>query len=116
MGTHYIVLLERRAFDARSVHAAILITGHYGGIEREMRPLCDYYNRRSGTPLELYRIADWECIRFEDYRGDHAGICETQQLMALRPELVDLSQAEPSPVSGAWGGTQFPDSRGECRP
>ena len=92
--------------------AAILITGHYGGVERERRLLCDYDRGRSGTLLEFYCIADWECIRFEDDTGDHAGICETQQLMALRPELVDLSQAEPSPASGAWGGTQFPDSQG----
>jgi creatinine amidohydrolase/Fe(II)-dependent formamide hydrolase-like protein len=109
---YHLVLHQLRVFDVRGFHAAILITGHYGGVERDMRLLCDYYGRRTATPLRLYCIADWECIRFEDYRGDHAGICETQQLMALRPELVDLSRKEPSPRSGTWAGTQFPDSQG----
>ena len=109
----HTVFHQLRVFDARAFQAAILITGHYGGVERDMRLLCEFYARRSGSPLQLYCIADWECIRFEDYRGDHAGPCETQQLMALRPELVDLSQKEPSPLSGPWAGSQFPDADGQ---
>jgi hypothetical protein len=77
-----------------------------------MRLLCDHYRRRTGTPRQVYCVADWEAIEYEDYHGDHAGLCETQQLMALRPHLVDLARAEPSPLSGPWGGTQFPDAAG----
>jgi creatinine amidohydrolase/Fe(II)-dependent formamide hydrolase-like protein len=110
----HIVLHQLRVVDARGFRVAILVTGHYGGTERDMRLLCDYYLRRSGTPLNVYCIADWEAIEYGDYRGDHAGICETQQLMALRPGMVDLSQSEPSPRSGPWAGVQFPDSTGQC--
>jgi len=34
-------------------------------------------------------------------------MCETQQLMALRPEMIDLGRPEPSPCSGSWCGTPF---------
>jgi creatinine amidohydrolase/Fe(II)-dependent formamide hydrolase-like protein len=107
------VLHHLRVFDARGFRVAILITGHYGGVESDMRLLCEYYQRRCGSPLQIHCIADWECIRNNVYRGDHAGLCETQQLMALRPELVDLSRDEPSPKSGPWCGTRF--GRGEER-
>lgn len=87
------VFHQIRAMDARGFHAAILVTGHYGGIEKVMRKICEYYLRRTGSPIRLYTIADWECID-EDlpYRGDHAGVCETSQLMVLRPGLTDLAR------------------------
>lgn len=107
-----MVLYQVRAVDARGFHAGILITGHYGGLEADMRLLCEYYLRRTGSPLRLAATADWELIRFEDYHGDHAGVCETSQLMALRPELVDLSRRESESPNGPWAGTEFPDSRG----
>ena len=41
----------------------------------------------------MYAIADWECIDADlPYRGDHVGVCETSQLMALHPGLVDLTR------------------------
>lgn len=84
-------LYQIRAMDARGFHAAILVTGHYGGPERILRKLCEYYLRRTGSPIRLYAIADWECIdKTLPYHGDHAGVCETSQLMALRPGLTDL--------------------------
>ena len=103
----HLVMHNLRVFDAREFHAAILITGHYGGLERDMRLVCDYYRMRSGSPMQIHCISDNECMNYGNYRGDHAGMCETQQLMAIRPELVDLNRAEPSPTSGAWCGTDF---------
>jgi creatinine amidohydrolase len=86
-----MVFYQIRAIDARGFHAAILVTGHYGGLEKIMRKVCEYYIRCTGSPIRLYAIADWECIDKDlPYRGDHAGVCETSQLMALRPGLTDL--------------------------
>ena len=109
---YQIVLYQIRAADARGFRAAILVTGHYGGLENDMRLLCDFYTRRSGSPLRLCAVADWEVIRFEDYKGDHAGVCETSQLMALRPELVDLSRKETESPTGPWAGAEFPRPNG----
>ncbi len=108
------VLYNIRAIDARGFRAAILVTGHYGGLENDIRLLCEYYLRRSGSPLRLRACSDGELIRFEDYHGDHAGICETSQLMALRPELVDLSRRESESKTGPWAGTDFPLAGGRA--
>ncbi len=88
-----LVCHQVRACDARGFHAAVLVTGHYGGIERVLRWLCEYYTRRTGSPLRLAALSDAEAIaRDLPYRGDHAGICETSQLMALRPGFTDLAR------------------------
>lgn len=90
-----MVFYHIRAIDARGFHAAILVTGHAGNIEQVLRAMCEYYVQRSGSPTRLYAIADHECIDRElPYRGDHAGVCETSQLMALRPGLTDLSRRQ----------------------
>ena len=60
-----MVLYQIRAIDARGFHAAILVTGHYGGLERYIRLLCEYYTLRTGSPLKLHAIADWEAICLE---------------------------------------------------
>jgi creatinine amidohydrolase/Fe(II)-dependent formamide hydrolase-like protein len=106
-------LYQIRAFDARGFRAAILVTGHYGGLEKTLRLLCEHYLEQSGSPIRLYACADWELIDYQDYRGDHAGVCETSQLMALRPELVDLKRtAAPAELGERFAGTAFPDSKG----
>jgi len=87
-----MVFHQIRDVDARGFQAAVLITGHYGGLEKTMRLICEYYTRRTESPLQLHALADWESIQHEDFRGDHAGICETSQLMALCPSLVDLER------------------------
>jgi creatinine amidohydrolase len=107
-----IVLQQVRAFDARGFHAAILVTGHYGGLENDIRLLCEFYTRRTGSPIRLAAFADWELIDFENYRGDHAGVCETSQLMALRPELVDLDRTVENSPLGKFCGSAFPNKSG----
>lgn len=57
---------------------------------------------------EMFQDELLEAIRFEDLRGDHAGPCETSQLMALRPDLVDLERREQDSPSGPWAGVAFP--------
>lgn len=105
-----MVFHQIRSFDARGFHAAILVTGHYGGLERTMRLACQYYLRRTGSPIRLAAIADYEAIdEGMPYRGDHAGICETSQLMELRPGLTDLTRtAVPAELGTRFAGTAFP--------
>lgn len=108
-----MLLYQIRAADARGFHAAILVTGHYGGLEKTMRLLCEFYTRRTGSPLRLHACADWELIDYGGMRGDHAGATETSQLMFLRPDLVDLSkQQAPEELGSSYGGTSFPDKNG----
>lgn len=108
-----LVMFNLRAIDARGFDAAILITGHYGGVERDLRLVTEFYLRSTGSPLRVLAIADWEVIRHDKYRGDHAGMTETSQLMFLHPHLVRLERnAKDWPTSG-WCGVSFPTAKGE---
>ncbi len=108
-----MVLYQIRAFDARGFHAALLITGHYGGLEHDMRFLCEFYTRATQSPLRLKAFADWELIRFEDFKGDHAGVVETSQLMALHPDCVDLERTPENSPFGRFAGSSFPNKKGQ---
>ena len=105
-----MVFYQIRALDARGFHVGILVTGHYGGLERVLRKICEYYLRRTGSPIRLVAIGDGECIDPDlPYRGDHAGVCETSQLMALHPGLVDLTRQTGNEELGSRfaGGVNF---------
>jgi creatinine amidohydrolase len=106
------VLHQIRSIDARGFKVGILITGHYGGLQNDLKLLCDYYTRKTGSPLKLFAAADHELIGYEGYGGDHAGLTETSQLLALRPDLVDLSRKKEGWKSGGWAGMQFPTDDG----
>ncbi len=82
-----------RAAVARGFRAVIAMTGHYGGTECDMRSVASVFN--DYVPLPVWALADWECIGYRQYKGDHAGPCETSQLWALRPDLVDVSRIPP---------------------
>ncbi|MDQ3856253.1 MAG: creatininase family protein [Chloroflexota bacterium] len=84
------VFYQLRAVDARGFQAALILTGHYGGNEHDFRRVAEVYMRH--RPLRIWAGADWETIEYEDCGGDHAGRCETSQLWALRPDLVDMSR------------------------
>lgn len=81
---------QLRTLAARGFKAAIVITGHYGGPEVDFKRVAEIFMRHS--PLRVWAGADWEAIEYQDVQGDHAGRCETSQLWALRPELVDISR------------------------
>jgi creatinine amidohydrolase len=92
------LVYQLRAVEIAGFKAAILVTGHYGGIEVDMRMAAQTY--AANRPLRATAVADWEIMTYKDYRGDHAGVCETSQLWALRPELVDLSRMPAEPFEG----------------
>jgi len=89
---------QLRAVEAAGFRCAIAVTGHYGGIEVDMNQVCSIYSKR--RPLRTAALADWEAIRYKDYHGDHAGRCETSQLWALCPEMVDISRIPDEPFDG----------------
>lgn len=92
------LVYQLRAAEAAGFRAAICVTGHYGGIEMDMKLVCDIYSRR--RPLRAVALADWEAIRYKDYHGDHAGLCETSQLWALEPQWVDISRMPEAEYDG----------------
>ena len=92
-------LYQLRAVTQRGFRAVIAVTGHYGGVEEDMRDVAAAFHKH--CPVPHWVIADWQCIHYRDFRGDHAGVCETGQLWALRPDLVDISRLPDEP---GWRG------------
>ncbi len=112
----HTVLYHLRTFDARKFKAVMLVTGHYGGVEKDMQLLCDFYTYYTGSPMVIEAYADWELIDYEGFMGDHAGVVETSQLMELRPELVDMDRVEKKEKGkrfDRWWGSRFPLSYNE---
>ena len=108
----HVFLYQLRAVAARGFRAAVVVTGHYGGNENDLRLVAEAFARRSA--LRVWAGADWEVITHPRYRGDHAGACETSQLWYLRPDLVDISRLAPEEAGRhffAAGGDALESSR-----
>ena len=85
----------------------VIINGHYENVWPSIEGIelaLDSIGRGSDTGLRILRIDHWELVRAETltrvfpdgYPGielEHASVIETSMMMALRPELVDLSKA-----------------------
>jgi len=89
---------DELAVEVAGFRAAVLVSGHYGGVEVDMKFVAQVYS--ANRPLRTAAMADSEIMHFKDYPGDHAGKCETSQLWALRAELVDLSRMPAEPIDG----------------
>lgn len=85
-----LFVYQLRAVAARGFRAIIVVTGHYGGNERDLRLAVEEFTRH--TQVRIAAFADHELIDHPRFRGDHAGATETSQLLALRPELVQMER------------------------
>jgi creatinine amidohydrolase len=101
------LVYQLRAAELAGFRAAVLVTGHYGGLELDMRLVAEHYS--ACRPLRTAAVADCELIRYGAYRGDHAGPCETSQLWALRPDLVDMARL-PTSAPGRWTFGSTPEA------
>jgi creatinine amidohydrolase len=90
----YMFLYQLRAFNNAGFKLALVLTGHAGGNEHDLRLAAECFMRRSALRVIVSTDAELVAGRFD---GDHAGKFELSQLMALRPELVDLTRLERDP-------------------
>lgn len=84
-----------RAAEEIGLHAAILLTGHYGPNWKDLKALVELLQPR--VAVRLYALPDFEANQpgFDNdgkSGGDHAGKIETSLLWALEPEGVDVSR------------------------
>lgn len=107
------MLYHIRNMDSKGFHSGILISGHYlGHLGADMQLLCDYYCRRTGSPIQLLACCTNELVAntvsafgIRDNDEEHAGIVETSLLMALKPDGVDLERMKrPLTVSAEIAG------------
>jgi creatinine amidohydrolase len=95
-------LYQLRALANAGFRGLIAVTGHAGGNQVDLRRLAAAFSARVPLAVEVY--ADPELVSGR-YDGDHAGKFEISQLLAIRPDLVDLSR--PPRGDGPGAGSRF---------
>lgn len=96
----HVFLYQLRTMAARGFHAVIVVTGHYGGNQFDLRLVADVFSKY--TPMQVSAWSDDELIVHPKYHGDHAGATETSQLWYMRPDLVDISRLSPEAVASHY--------------
>ena len=72
--------------------AIVLIPGHYPLIRSVNNSVDKYFE--SGGKCHILKLTDFNYDADDGYSGDHAAAFETSLMMALHPELVDLSKLD----------------------
>lgn len=85
----HLFLYQLRAFYNAGFSAVIVITGHAGGNQEDLRMVASAFMENFSMKIEVR--ADPELVQGQ-YEGDHAGKYEISQLMYIRPELIDMSK------------------------
>ena len=92
-------LYQLRALANAGFRGVIAVSGHAGGNQIDLRRLAASFMAKVALTVEV--VADPELVA-EQYDGDHAGRFEISQLLALRPDLVDLSRLGREPEIGRF--------------
>jgi creatinine amidohydrolase len=93
-------LFQLRALANAGFRAAIVLSGHAGGNQRDLRRVAAAFSAQ--VPFATAIFADPELVEGK-FTGDHAGKFEISQLLAIRPDLVDLSRLARGREPGAGG-------------
>jgi creatinine amidohydrolase len=92
-------LYQLRAFVNAGFKTVVVITGHSGGNQVDLRQVANIF--MSYIPIRVWVRSDPELVE-GSYSGDHAGKYELSQLMYIRPDLVNMNakMLEENPLSG----------------
>jgi creatinine amidohydrolase len=92
-------LYQLRAFVNAGFTTVIVISGHSGGNQIDLRRVADQFMKY--VPIKVWVRSDPELVEGL-YTGDHAGKYELSQLMYIRPDLIDMEARsyEQNPESG----------------
>lgn len=84
----YHFLYQLRAFVNAGFRAVIGVSGHSGGSQVDLRLVAEIFTAH--THISVIFFSDPEFVEGQ-YEGDHAGRYEISQLLAIEPDLVDMS-------------------------
>lgn len=94
----HFFLFQLRAFCNAGFAGAMVLTGHAGGNEEDLRRVAQAFGER--FPMQVVVRTDGE-LAHPQFQADHAGMFEISELMFLRPELVDMNRLQKhSPTTG----------------
>ena len=85
----HLFLYQLRAFYNAGFKAVIVISGHAGGNQEDLRLVASAFMNKFSMRIEVR--ADPELVE-DQYEGDHAGKYEISQLMHIRPDLIDMTK------------------------
>lgn len=106
-----LFLYQLRAFALAGFRAVIAISGHSGGSQEDLRRVATAFTTATGIPVIVK--SDPECIPHL-HGGDHAGRYEISQLLAMRPDLVDLSLLHRAKAADAGGRLALGEDAGDA--
>lgn len=79
-----------RAFRNAGFEAAIVVSGHHGGNQEDLRRVAQAFDKALG--FQTFVCSDPELVEGQ-FTPDHAGRYELSQLLAIRPDLVVMDRA-----------------------
>ena len=106
-----LFLYQLRAFANTGFRAVIAVSGHAGGSQNDLRRLAGAFTIRTRLPVVVKTDPEWVAGR---YTGDHAGRYEISQLLAIRPDLVNLDLLHRRNEPGSGGRLALGDDAGEA--
>jgi creatinine amidohydrolase len=104
-------LYQLRALANAGFRGAIVVSGHAGGNQHDLRRVAAAFSQRVDFVTAVF--ADPE-LTVGQFAGDHAGKFEISQLLAIRPDLVDLRLLHRGQEPGAGGGLAIGDDAAEA--
>lgn len=87
----HLFLYQLRTFANAGFRLVIAVSGHSGGSQEDLRRAAAAFARAMGLRVIVRADPEWVDGL---YSGDHAGKYELSQLLAMRPDLVDLALIE----------------------
>ena len=85
------LLYQLRAFRNAGFAAAVVVSGHHGGNQEDLRRVACVFS--AAYPFEVFACSDPELVEGY-YQGDHAGFYEISQLLAIDPQLINLRRVD----------------------
>lgn len=109
----HFFLYQLRAFVNAGFKAVVVVSGHSGGNQEDLRLAAELFMAISS--VRVWVVSDPELVQGQ-FAGDHAGKYEISQLMYLRPELVDMSLHALELVPGSGGRLAAGEDAAEASP
>lgn len=106
-----VFLYQLRAFANTGFKAIIATSGHGGGSQEDLRRVASAFTAKTNIPVVVKTDPEWVVGR---YVGDHAGRYEISQLMAIRPDLIDLALLKRQHEPGSGGRLALGEDAGEA--
>jgi creatinine amidohydrolase len=96
----YHFIYQLRAFHNAGFRSVVVVSGHSGGSQNDLRKVAAAFTRATGLPVTVKTDPEWV---EGQYQGDHAGRYEISQLLAIKADHIDMSLMDRQHEPGSGG-------------